>query len=77
MYFLENVSKLHKECVMAEFFLNNSVTVEPDYKSHWCKVKMDVKSMARIHSAETGRVYIFQLPQTVSPSVAVQKNNFG
>ena len=28
-------------------------------------------------SAETGCVYIFQLPQTVSPSFAVQKSNFG
>ena len=33
--------------------------------------------MARIHSAETGCVYIFQLPLTVSPSVDVQKSNFG
>ena len=33
--------------------------------------------MARIHSAETGCVYIFQLPQTVSPSFAVLKSNFG
>ena len=33
--------------------------------------------MARIHSAETGCVCIFQLPQTVSPSFPVQKSNFG
>ena len=34
-------------------------------------------SLARIHSAKTGCIYIFQLPQTVSPSFAVQKSNFG
>ena len=33
--------------------------------------------MARIHSAETGCLYIFQLPQTVLPSCAVQNSNFG
>ena len=35
-----------------------------------------IYGMARIHSAETGCVYIFQLPQTVSPSFAVQKTSF-
>ena len=36
-----------------------------------------INAMAGIHSAETGCVYIFQLPQTVSQSFAVQKSNYG
>ena len=47
------------------------------YLRHDDTMSSEHMSVARTDSAQTGCVYIFQLPQTVSPSFAVQRGYFG